>query len=144
MCSTNLFFNLGLYLNYIYIPPIVILLSLGLLILFSDYKKTINRIYFLLSLSLVVCLAAYFLSYKFVDPIKILWADRISVSGIFAGAFFSLFMYVFPEKEKIPRKIFYYIFIPLIPFLILVPTDFYETIGSAPECNIIGNKFTNF
>ena len=140
MCSTSLSLNLGVYINYIYIPPIIILLILGFLILFSDPKKILNRIYFLLSLFLTIWIAADFLGYKFVDPIKILWADRISVAGLFGGAFFSLFMYVFPEKEKIPIKIFCYILIPLIPFLILVPTDLFETIGPAPNCDIIAGS----
>ncbi len=137
MCSSNLFLNLGVYVNYISIPPIVVLLLLGCLVLFSDYKRMVNRIYFFICFFLAIWITAIFLSYKFTDPNYILWADRISSFGLAAGASFVLFVYVFPEKEKIPKKIFYYVLIPLIPFLFLVATDLYETIGPAPECYTI-------
>jgi signal transduction histidine kinase len=137
MCDTSAFLKLGIYANYISIPPIVVLLLLGLFILFSDFKKTANRIYFLISVFLIIWIASDFLSYKLSSPVGVLWADRLSSLGLFAGAFFVLFLYLFPEKERIPRKILYYVFIPLLPFFVLVPTDFYETVGPVPNCDTL-------
>lgn len=142
MCDVYAFIKLGAYANYISVPPIVILLLLGFLILFSDSRKTTNRIFFLMSFFIAVWITSDFLSYKFSNPDYILWADRISASGLIAAAFFVLFLYIFPEKESIPKRIWLYIFVPLLPLFALVPTDIYETIGPAPECNsIVGSAF---
>jgi len=135
MCDVlNAFGELGKYANYIAIPPILILFILGCLILFSDFKKTTNRIYFLLSIFLIIWITSDFLSYKFSDPNNILWADRTSALGLFAGVLFVLFIYIFPEKEKISGKLLIYLVAPLVPFFMLVPTKFYEIIGPAPKC----------
>ena len=139
MCSiSDLFLNLGVYANYIFIPPVAILLILGFLVLFADHKKISNRVYFLIIIFLIIWITSDFLSYKISSPMGVLWADRISSLGIVAGALSILFIYVFPEKEKVSVKILSLIFIPLIPFLAMVPTSLYETVGPAPDCASLG------
>lgn len=129
------FFALASYTDYISIPPMVILLLLGILVLLSDFKSLINRIYFFLIVFLLVWLMTDYLGFKILNPDYLLWSEKISNVGLVAGALIALFIYVFPENKKITKRILIYIFLPLIPFLALIPSNLYiKGIGPAPEC----------
>lgn len=142
MCFTEVFSRLGGYANYVSIPPVAVLLMLGFLILFSDFKKMVNRIYFAITFFLSVWIVTDFLSYKFTNPVYILWAERVSAMGLVAGALIVLFVYMFPEKKVIPRKIIVLVLAPLAPFFALVPTKFYNEIGPVPVCeSMVGPVF---
>lgn len=133
MCESGLL--LGAYIWYITIPPVFILLSLGALILFSDFRKSVNRVYFLITLFLAIWAISDASSFKLVNPLLVNLADRISSLGMLAAAFIILFLYIFPENKSVSKKIVAVLFGPLALFFLVVPTKLYilET-GPSPAC----------
>lgn len=133
MCNFSYLFAID-YVSYIGIPPIIFLFFLGFLILFSDFKNRINRTYFFIILFMIIWVTADFLSFYLRNPDYIVWGDRISSLGLVGAAFIVLFIYIFPENKAVSKKIISYLFAPLVPFFLLVPTSLYEKIGPAPDC----------
>lgn len=135
MCDSNIQQFLG-YINYIAIPPITILIFLAVLILVSNIKSAVNRIYFIIIFFMTAWVSADFLSFQLQNPNHIVLADQISSLGLIGAAFIVLFIHIFPEEKKVSKVIVGFIFVPLIPFFALVPTTLYEKITSFSNCEI--------
>ena len=133
------------YIWYITIPPVAVLMLLGSFILFSNIKKSINIIYFLIMLFLGIWALADAASFKLSNPVYVNIADRISSLGLVAAALIVLFLHVFPEGKKLNSRISLLIMGPLGILLAFVPTSIYiKGTGQTPACETVVGPIFNF
>lgn len=143
MCNSGL--TLDGYIWYITIPPVAVLMLLGSFILFSNIKKSINIIYFLIMLFLGIWALADAASFKLSNPVYVNIADRISSLGLVAAALIVLFLHVFPEGKKLNSRISLLIMGPLGILLAFVPTSIYiKGTGQTPACETVVGPIFNF
>ena len=126
-------------LYYIYIPVLILTLILGFLIFLSDKKNLSSRLFFALSIN--ICLWIFFtmMNWQSVAPDKVEIFDKLSVIGVIIPAIFLYFSSVFPDGKNISAKKAIFIFLPLLPFILLAGTSFNVRYidSSTPDCESV-------
>lgn len=112
-------------LRFYYFPPIFISIFLAVFVLFSNYQNKLNRVFVSSTFFLIVWLILGYLNWQKTDNFQyLLWVDRATLIIILTLPTFLYFCYLFPKGEDIKFATKVLIFIPVIPFLVLMPTRY--------------------
>lgn len=118
------------------------ILLLGFFVLFSGFKKTANRLYFLSIVGFLIWMISDYLSFSSTSSADIMLIERIATLGIFGPMFVAMFIYVFPEDRPLNKKVVAMLFLPIVPFIVALPTKYVvSSMTPAPECDTVTGIF---
>ncbi len=123
-------------LVYTYSLSLAFIFLLGCLVFLSDPKRQMNRVFFLLAVTMTLWLAFDLLSWT--QPENELFGMLAIIGAIIPGVFL-YFSYVFPEERRMSWKKILLAFLPLLPYILLAPTTFnvqYIDL-STPSCDLV-------
>lgn len=129
------------YIYYIFLPSIIVTFLLGLFIFFKDRKNISSRIFFILSITMVLWMISMLGNWAQNDPALASFFDAFNVIVGFVPAFFVYFILnTFYEKKEsqLVRKVF--IFSPLIPIILLFSSKFNVEIINLSWCETNSGK----
>jgi hypothetical protein len=123
-------------LVYTYSLSFTAIFVLGWLVLLSDPRRQMNRVFFLLTVAMTLWLVFDLLSWM--RPENTIYG-ALAIIGAIIPAIFLYFAYVFPEESAISYKKAFFVFLPLLPYILLAPTRFnVEGVDlSTPSCDLV-------
>lgn len=98
-------------------------LALGCFVYIKDRKSSLNRAFAVVSFSVAIWIFSAFMFW--VSNVPLFWGRMMFVGPIILAGAFPYFIYVFPpanRPQRLVKKIVF--FIPVLTFLITVPTNF--------------------